>query len=46
MNQFIESLCRLYKMGKINKEKLDELLFNGKITQQEYDYIVSAENAI
>lgn len=46
MNQFIESLCRLYKMEKINKEKLDELLSNGKINQQEYDYVISADNAI
>lgn len=46
MNQFVESLRRLYKMEKINREKLNELLSNEKITQQEYDYIVSAENAI
>lgn len=46
MNQFIESLRRLYKMEKISKEKLDELLSNGKITRQEYDYIVPVENAI
>lgn len=46
MNQFIKSLCRLYKMEKINKEKLDELLSNEKINQQEYDYIISADNAI
>lgn len=44
MNQFIESLYRLYRMEKINKEKLDELLSSGKINQQEYDYIV-ADNA-
>ena len=43
MSQFIESLYRLYRMEKINKEKLDELLSNGKINQQEYEYIV-AEN--
>lgn len=41
MNQFIESLYRLYRMEKINKEKLDELLSNGKINQQEYDYIIA-----
>ena len=46
MNQFIESLRRLYKMEKINKEKLDELLSNEKITQQEYYYIIFAENDI
>lgn len=46
MNQFVESLYRLYRMEKINKEKLDILLSNNKINQQEYDYIISAENAI
>jgi len=41
MNQFVESLYRLYRMEKINKEKLDELLSKQKINQQEYDYIVA-----
>ena len=41
MNQFIESLYRLYRMEKINKDKLDELLSSNKISQQEYDYIVA-----
>lgn len=44
MNQFVESLCRLYRANKIEMKKLDELLAFNKITQQEYDYIVSANN--
>lgn len=41
MNQFVESLCRLYKDGKIDEEKLKELLSKEKINQREYDYIAS-----
>ncbi len=44
MSQFVESLRRLYNAKKVNKDKLDELLSSNKITQQEYDYIISAEN--
>lgn len=44
MNQFVESLRRLYEASKINIKKLDELLASNKITQQDYDYIVSATN--
>ena len=44
MTQFVESLCRLYRANKINIKKLDELLASNKITQQEYEYIVSADN--
>jgi phospholipid N-methyltransferase len=46
MTQFVESLCRLYKFNKINTKKLDELLASKKINKQEYDYIISAKNAI
>lgn len=45
MNQFVESLWRLYKDSKINDAKLNELLMSKKITKQEYDYIISAKNA-
>ena len=41
MSQFIESLCRLYKAGKINIVKLEELLSSNKITQKEYEHIIS-----
>ena len=44
MNQFVESLCRLYKADKVDKKKLDELLSSKKINKQEYDYIISATN--
>ena len=40
MNQLIESLKRLYRDGKITKEKLQKMLKDKKITQVEYDYIV------
>lgn len=42
MTQFVKSLYRLYKTKKINKDKIDELLSSKKILQQEYDYIISA----
>ena len=44
MNQFIESMRRLYIIEKIDDKKLDELLASKKITKQEYDYIISANN--
>ena len=42
MSQFVESLYRLYKAKRIQKEKIDSFLSSKKITQQEYDYIISA----
>lgn len=39
MNQFVESLKRLYSLGKINQEKLNSLLKENKLTQEEYNYI-------
>lgn len=41
MTQFVESLARLYKDNKIQKNKIDSLLTNKKITQVEYEYIIS-----
>jgi hypothetical protein len=41
MSQFVESLCRLYKAEKINITKLEELLSSNKITQKEFEYIIS-----
>ena len=46
MNQFVESLARLYKEEKINKVKLDELLSSKKINKQEYDYIISVKKVV
>ena len=40
MSTFVESLKRLYNQGKVSKEKLDGYLVGGKLTQEEYDYIV------
>ena len=40
MNQFIESLIRLYKDNKIDKKKLNSLLIYKKINQTEYNYIL------
>jgi hypothetical protein len=41
MNTFIESLKRLYSQNKITIQKLDALLAEGKITQSQYDEVVS-----
>lgn len=46
MNQFVESLYRLYLMSKIDTLKLNELLTKKKINQQEYDYIISAKKVV
>lgn len=43
MNQFVESLHRLYKIDKIDKQKLDALLASKKINTQEYEYVLSAK---
>ena len=41
MNQFIESLRRLYQGGKIKEERIVELFENGKITIEEKLYILA-----
>lgn len=45
MNQLIESLCRLYKDGKISNETLDRMLKENKITKHDYTLIIAANNA-
>lgn len=45
MTQLVESLCRLYKDGKISNATLDRLLSDKKISKQEYTLIISAKNA-
>ena len=40
MSTMVESLKRLYGQGKVTKAKLDTMLADGKLTQEEYDYIV------
>lgn len=42
MNQFVESLKRLYKNGKVSTEKIIELFNNDKITDEEKWYILNA----
>lgn len=42
MKQFVESLSRLYKEGKLNVDKVIELFQNGKITEEEKWYILNA----
>lgn len=42
MNQFVESLKRLYKNDKVSTEKIIELFKNGKITDDEKWYILNA----
>ena len=43
---FVESIRRLYKDGKITKEKVLELFQNGKITEEESKYILEADSDI
>lgn len=40
MRQFVESLRRLYKAGRLSLEKIKEYVAKGTITPSEYDYIV------
>ena len=46
MNQFVESLARLFQANKIDENKLQELLTNKKIDRQEYDYIISVKKVV
>lgn len=39
MNQFVESLKRLYRNGEIAIFKLNKLLESKAITDEEYEYI-------
>ena len=43
MRAFVESLRRLYRKGSPNvtMDKLETLLLEGKITQEEFDYIIA-----
>lgn len=41
MSTFVESLKRLYKQGRITLAKLESLKETDKITEAEFDYIVS-----
>lgn len=41
MNQFIESLRRLYQDGKLQEERVNKLFEDGKITVEEKLYILA-----
>lgn len=41
MRQFVESIGRLYADGKIGTTLIQKLLSDGKVSQEEYEYIVS-----
>ena len=43
MNQFVESMRRLYKDKKISEQKVIELFKNGKITEEEKMYILDVD---
>lgn len=41
MSTLVESLKRLYNTGKIAIEKLNDMLAENKIIQEEFDYIIA-----
>lgn len=43
-SQFVKSLSRLYKFSKIKKNYLDKLLADKKLSDDEYNYIISQTN--
>lgn len=40
MSTFVKSLQRLYKNGRITKEKVESYKESGKITEEEYAFII------
>lgn len=41
MNTFVDSLKRLYEQNKITTDKLSELQTSGKISEEQYAYIIT-----
>lgn len=41
MNQFVESMKRLYQNGMVDEKKIVTLFNSGKITNEEKDYILA-----
>lgn len=41
MRQLVESLRRLYGAKKLTEQQLNKLLLENKISQEEYEYILS-----
>ena len=46
MNQFVESLARLYKDDKVSDGTLNRMLSDKKINKQEYEYIISVKKVV
>ena len=46
MNQFVESLARLYKNDKVSDNTLNRMLSDKKINKQEYEYIISVKKVV
>jgi len=44
MSIFVESLKRLFHIGRISEEKLNDLLKEKKINQEDFDYITKGGN--
>ncbi len=44
--QFVESMKRLYKDGKVTEEKIVELYVGGKITEKEKMYILEVNQVL
>lgn len=42
MNQFVESMRRLYQNKMVDKDKIMELYKNGKLTIEEVNFILDA----
>jgi hypothetical protein len=40
MSTYVKSLKRLYEAGRLTDVRITELLENGKITEEEYQYII------
>ena len=40
MSTYVKSLKRLYEAGRLTDVRLTELLENGKISEEEYAYII------
>lgn len=43
MNQFVESMKRLYANGKVSEEKIMMLCKDNKITEDEKNYILNVK---
>jgi hypothetical protein len=40
MSRLVESLKRLYTQGKVSEDKLNEMVMSGKISKEEFEYIL------